>query len=234
MLPPKDNIYPILDKYLPPLNEGDILLITSKIVSIHQGRCVKIEAAGNKDDLIKKEADSYIDRVKCPGGYVVLTIKGHTLAASAGIDESNANGHYVFWPEKINETAAEICAYLKKKNKLKKMAVIITDSRSTPLRYGAVGVAIGFYGLEPLRDYRGTEDIFGRKLRMSRSNIVDSLSSAAVLVMGEGAEKIPLVIARGVKPVKFTNRHTYKDLIIPIKEDIYYPLLKEFYKREQK
>ena len=57
--PPKDDIYPVLDKYLPSLQEGDVLLITSKIISIHQGRCVKTDEVDNKDELIKKEAEIF-------------------------------------------------------------------------------------------------------------------------------------------------------------------------------
>jgi coenzyme F420-0:L-glutamate ligase len=234
MLPPQDDIYPVLDKYLPSLKEGDVLIITSKIVSIHQGRCIKITDVREKDDLIKKEADAYIERVECPGGYVVLTIKGHTLAASAGIDESNANGHYVLWPRNINHTAKEIRNYLRAKFHLKKIAVIISDSRSMPLRYGAVGVAIGAFGLRPIRDYRKTFDIFGRELKMSRANIVDALASAAALLMGEGNEQTPMVIARDLKSIEFTEADNFAELFMPYEEDIYYPLLKKFYARWKK
>jgi len=234
ILPPKDNIYPILDKYLPSLKEGDVLIITSKIISIHQGRCLKISEVEDKDELIKKEADLYIDRIECPCGHVVLTVKGNTLAASAGIDESNANGHYVLWPKNINAIAKEIQIYLKDKFNLKKLAVVITDSRSMPLRYGAVGVAIGAFGLKPIRDYRKTLDIFGRELKMSRTNVVDALASAAVLLMGEGNEQTPIVIARDLNFIEFTNKDEFGELFMPIKEDIYYPLLKKFYEKKHK
>ena len=233
LLPPRDSIYPILDQYLPSLQEGDIVLITSKIVAIHQGRCLKIEDVPDKDELIKKEADIYIPRQDIPNNSVVLTIKDNTLIPTAGIDASNANGHYILWPKDSNRIAKEICRYLQKKHKIKKLAIIITDSHTEPLRYGVIGVAIGFFGLEPLADHRGQPDIFGRKLKITRSNIVDSLSAMAVLLMGEGAEQTPLVIARGVDLIKFTNRHTYKKLIIPPQEDIYYPLLKRFYGRKK-
>lgn len=229
MLPPQDDIYPVLDEFLPALAEGDVVLITSKIISIHQGRCLKITDIKDKDALIKKEADAYIDRIECPGGHVVLTIKNNTLAASAGIDESNANGYYVLWPVEINKIAKEIRDYLREKFKLNKLAIIITDSRSMPLRYGAVGVAIGAYGLKPVRDYRQTKDIFGRVLKMSRTDVVDGLAAAAVLVMGEGNEKIPIAIARGVDSIEFSEQDDFDELFMPVDEDIYYPLLKKFH-----
>jgi F420-0:gamma-glutamyl ligase len=229
ILPPKDDIYNVIDEFMPPLKEGDVLLITSKVLAIHQGRCVKMGDSVDKDDLITKESEKYIPRHQCPNDAVILGIKQHTLLPSGGIDESNGDGYYILWPEKINELAKEICNYLKKKFQLKKIAVIITDSHCVPLRYGVVGISIGFYGLEPLKDYRGKKDIFGREIKMSTSNIVDALSTMGVLLMGEGDEKIPMVILRGADFVKFTNKDTYKDFVIPEQEDIYFPLLKIFH-----
>ena len=234
LLPPKDNIYSVLDEYLPSLHEGDVILITSKVIAIHQGRCLKIEDVPDKDALIKKEADVYIPREDVPGNHVVLTVKDYTLIPTAGIDESNANGYYILWPKNANKIAKEICNYLKKKNSVKKLAVIITDSHTEPMRYGVIGVSVGFFGLEPLADHRGKTDIFGRKLKITRSNVVDALATTAVLLMGEGAEQTPIVIARGCNFVKLTNKHTYKKLVISPQEDIYYPLLERFYGRKKK
>lgn len=233
--PPQDSIYPLLDKDLSPLQEKDVLLITSKILSIHQGRCIKIEQPHkNKDALILEEADASIPRQKNPHN-ILLTIKNNTLIPTAGIDESNANGYYILWPRDINQAAREICGYLKKKLSVRKLAIIITDSHTTPLRRGVTSIAIGFYGLHPLKDYRGKKDIFGRELQITQTNIVDALAAVSGLLMGEGKERTPLVIIRGADFVKFTNRDTYSDYIIPRKEDIYAPLLEVFdYKRKRK
>ncbi len=225
--PPQDDLYKILDKYCPKLEEGDILLITSKILAIHQGQCFPMKEVKDKDKLIKSEADISIPRKECPGEYAMLTIKNNTLIPSAGIDESNANGYYILWPKSPEKEAKLICQYLKKKFKIKKLAVIITDSHTTPLRSGTQGISIGFYGLKPLRDYRGKLDLFGRKLEVSQINIVDSLASIGTLAMGEGKECTPLALVREAR-VQFTNKETFKDLFIPFKEDIYYPLLKYF------
>jgi coenzyme F420-0:L-glutamate ligase/coenzyme F420-1:gamma-L-glutamate ligase len=91
-----------------------------------------------------------------------------------------------------------------------------------------VGVSIGFYGLEPLRDYRGEKDIFGRTIQYKQSNIVDSIAAFGVLLMGEGSEQTPIVILRDAPFVRFAKRGTYRQLIIPRKHDLYYPLLKKF------
>ena len=228
--PPKDDIYSVIDEFCPKLKEGDIFIITSKVLAIHQGRCLPIDKIKNKDDLIEKEADVFIPRKECPGEHVILAIKKHTLVPSAGIDESNANGYYILWPKNPEKEAQQICQYLKKKFSLKKLAVVITDSHCVPLRYGTIGISIGFYGFKPLKDYRGKKDIFGRVLRITQANIADALAVIGVLVMGEGSEKRPMAIVRDADFVKFTNKETYKDLVIPIKKDIFYPLLKNFYK----
>jgi F420-0:gamma-glutamyl ligase len=227
ILPPKDNFYTILDSYLPTLKEKDVLFVTSKILAIHQGRCVKIAPDVDKDKIIIREAERYIPRTENPGGWL-LTIKEHTLIPASGIDESNGNGYYVLWPKNSVDLAKQLCRYLKKKFKLKELAVIVTDSHTTPLRFGVTGISIGFYGLEPAYDYRGKLDIFGRKLKFTKTNIVDATSAMAVLLMGEGDEQTPMVIMRGAKFVKFVNRKTYRKLVMPPEEDIYSPLYKAF------
>ncbi|MBI3627066.1 coenzyme F420-0:L-glutamate ligase [Candidatus Uhrbacteria bacterium] len=233
LLPPQDDIFPILDQYLPALQEKDVLIITSKVLAIHQGRCIKITDKVNKDDLIKQEADQFIPRERVPNQSVVLSIKGNTLIPSSGIDESNADGHYILWPENPTFLAKQICQYLKQKHGLTDLAVIVTDSHTTPLRWGVLGISIGFFGLEPLRDYRGTPDIFGRKLKMTQQNVVDMLAVLGVAAMGEGNEQTPMAIIRGVDFVRFTDKDTYDKFIIPKDQDIYKPLLEEFHSWRQ-
>lgn len=225
-LPPKDNIYDLLSK-LPKLREGDIVFITSKVLAIAQGRTVKIEEKINKDRLIKAEADSYIPRTRVPNKYTILTIKNNTLIASAGIDESNADGYYVLWPNNIQKHLKEIWAFLRSRHGIKKLGVVTTDSHLQPMHRGTIGISIGAYGIEPLKDYRGQPDIFGRKLKVTQTNVIDGLAATAVLLMGEGRENQPLLIVRKA-PIVFTNRASYHKLTIPAKEDIYYPLLKAF------
>ena len=231
--PPKDDLYDLIDNFCPPLKEGDVLLITSKILAIHQGLCIPMDSVENKDDLIKKEAEVFIPREECPGEYVILTLKENTLIPSSGIDESNSDGHYVLWPKDSSKEAKKICEYLKEKFSLKKLAVIITDSHTTPLRYGVVGISIGAYGLNPLKDYRGEKDIFGREIKMAQTNVIDALATMGVLIMGEGAEQTPMAIIREADFIEFTNEENYQDLLIPVKEDIFYPLLKNFYKNKE-
>ncbi|MBI5466312.1 MAG: coenzyme F420-0:L-glutamate ligase [Candidatus Kerfeldbacteria bacterium] len=226
--PPRDDLYGVLDEFLPKLQEGDVLCVTSKVLSIHQGRCVAITPAVKKDELVKQEAEYYLPGTTNQAG-VPLTIKEHTLIPSAGIDESNAAGYYVLWPQDAFGAAREICQRLKQKYSLPKLAVIITDSHTIPLRWGVVGISIGWWGLNPLRDYRGLPDIFGRKLTMTQSNVADALAAAAVLIMGEGDERQPLVVVRDASFVEFTERDMSQEFVIAPEFDLYAPLLKVFY-----
>lgn len=228
LIPPKDDLLSAIKESLLKykLKEKSIIVVTSKVVSIWEGRCVKISGELDKDKLIKKEAHKYLDRVTPKD--VMLTIKNNILIPTSGIDESNANGYYILWPEEPFISAKKIYNFIKKEYKLKDFGIIISDSHTTPLRTGIMGIGIAYYGFYPLRDYRGKEDIFKRKLKMSQTNIIDSLSAAAVYEMGEGDEQKPVAIIEDVGDVKFKKNNLSKNnpLEINIDKDIYAPILK--------
>ena len=229
MVPPRDDIYEVLNAFLPRLRERDVVFITSKVLAIHQGRCRAVRSGAEKDKLVLAEAERIIPR-KTKNGDLFLTIKGHTLIPSSGIDMSNGNGYAILWPRRPYSFAEEICRWLRRKFRLRKIAVTIAVSHPIPLRYGVIGISIGFFGLEPLRDYRGRKDIFGRELKYTQTDIVDALAAMAVLLMGEGDERTPIAIMRGANFLRFTDRERHRALVIPLKKDLYYPLLKSFRK----
>ena len=228
LIPPQDNLLSVIKESIFEIKEKSIIVITSKVVSIWRGDCVEISQIEDKDSLIKKEADFYIDRNKVSSDYdVMLTIKNNILIPTSGIDESNSNGHYVLWPKKPFDDAKEIYNFIKRTFGLKEFGVIISDSHTTPLRTGIMGIGLSYYGFYPLRDYRGKKDIFGRELKMSQTNIVDSLCVAAVYEMGEGAEQTPIAIIEDVGDIKFEEvNYKIDPLKISIDEDIYSPFLK--------
>jgi len=229
-LPPQDDLFSLIKESFAnvELKEKSIIVITSKIVAIGQGRCVKMDSVKDKDELIKKEADYYIDRDQVPQGYVVLTMKNNILIPSAGIDESNSKGYYILWPKHVFKAAKEVCDFIKSTYHLKNFGLIISDSHCTPLRSGTQGVSIAYAGFHPLKDYRGKKDIFKRKLKMSQSNVADSLAAAAVIVMGEGSEQTPIVVIEDIDFVEFKEFDITKNnpLNIDKDDDIYAPLLK--------
>ncbi len=233
MMPPRDDLYEVLDASLPRLREGDVLFVASKVVAIHQGRCVKIlppgtpGARGQKARLIKEESEWYARSHLRSWPDLYLSIKESTLIANAGIDESNANGHYILWPRRAPAAAKAIRHYLRKESGVKKLAVVIVDSHILPLRHGTVGISLGSAGMEPLYDYRGTPDLFGRTIRHTAKNVVDPLAAMAVALMGEGNERTPLLLLRGAGAgglVTFTDRDVSRKIAVQPKDDLYAPL----------
>lgn len=224
-----EEIYNILDDYLPKLSERSVVAITSKIISICQNNVVQIGSI-DKDELIKREADFYIESgVPTPYGKIFLTRKDNHIAFSAGIDESNADGNYILWPKKLQETTNKIWEYLRKKHKIKNLGIIITDSRIIPARTGIVGFCLSWCGIEAVNDFTGTQDIFGREIKFTKVSVIESLATAATFEIGETAEQTPLAVLTDLPTVKFQNRppskQELKDAVFPIEKDMYGVLL---------
>lgn len=212
-----DNLLAFITSQLKSLAEGSILVVTSKIVALAERRTVEIVDENTKIALILKESDEAI-----PTKYAWLTVKDGVLMASAGIDESNANGKLIMLPKDSFGVAARLRKALKKHYGVSQLGVLITDSRTMPLRAGVIGVALGYAGFKGIRDYRGKKDLFGRPFHFSRVDVADSLATAAVLVMGEGNERCPLAVISEA-PVVFCERARRRELFIEIADDMYRP-----------
>ena len=229
LAPPKDDLLGAIRHSVRSLPEKSVFVVTSKVVSIWQGRCVPMREVPDKEKLIAREADWYIPRERTPGAWVTHTIKNNLFIPSGGVDESNADGHYILWPKNPKRVARELWAWLRKTYRVKNLGVIISDSHTVPLRRGVLGISLAHYGFVPLKDYRGMRDIFGRTLKMTQMNIADGLAVAAVLLMGEGKERTPLALIRDVPWVRFMPREwkprgKFSSFEIKTKEDVYYPL----------
>ncbi len=214
------------------LKEKDILVVNSKIVAVSQGRVRELESKRNRElenkgntkskipqkshygtgtedprftNLVMQEADTVIP------GSMLLTIKNGIFTPAAGIDRSNSpQGTVVLWPDSPWETAWELRAQLKAHYELKKLGVIIVDSTCQPLRSGTSGVALSWAGFEGVEDARGVKDIYGKPLTVTKKAVADNLACAAQLLMGEAAEKVPLVLARNV-PTQFSQKKPKKN-----------------------
>jgi len=216
-----ENLFDFLIEHLKKIREDSIIVITSKIVSLAEKRTAVIRSARTKDEIIKNESQWAI-KTK----FVWLTIKDGMIMPSAGVDESNAKGKLILLPKDSYKTADLIRKKLIRHFKVKRLGILITDSRTMPLRAGVNGVSLGYAGFKGLRDYRGKRDIFGRKFHYSRLNMADTLASAAIAVMGEGAERQPLAIIEGA-PLQFTNNINRQELRIDMRDDMYKPLFKK-------
>jgi coenzyme F420-0:L-glutamate ligase len=198
------------------VRNGDILAITSKVVAISEGRVVelhkvvpsrKAHSLSNKYhvlpeicELIIKEADSIIGGIDG----VILTLKNSILMANAGIDKKNAGpGNVVLHPENSTRSAEQIRKdFLKTEGK--RIGVVITDSRTQPLRVGTIGLALAVSGFDPIIDERGKPDLFERPLLITRRALADELATAAEILMGETNECVPAVLIRNA-PVTMSD-----------------------------
>lgn len=230
VVPPKDDLFEVLKSAITSVPEKSVLAVTSKIISIAEGQCVKKDGV-DKDDLIKKEADRYLSRDQVPGEWVMHTIKNNIFIPSAGIDASNSGDYYVLWPKNARRSAEEIHSWVQKTYGVKDVGVIVTDSHTIPMRRGTMGISLSHVGFRPMNDYRGTKDLFDYEMRISLTDVADGLAAGAVLVMGEGDECTPLVLITEIPFVEFgdfssLNDDPFTTFEIPPEEDLYAPLFK--------
>lgn len=213
-----ENLFSFVSSYVKKIPEQSIIVVTSKIVALSEGRTAIIQDVHTKERLIRAES-----KLAIPTKYVWLTIKDGMLMASAGIDESNANGKLILLPKDSFRSASFLRKKLQKRYGIKRLGVLITDSRTIPLRAGVSGIALGYAGFRGLKNYRGALDIFGRKFIFSRVDVADSLAAAAILTMGEGNERRPLAIITKTS-VEFCDKIYPRELIIDTQDDMYQPL----------
>lgn len=224
VLPQSTTLVALLDRSLKKMPERSLLVITSKIVALCEGRTIPKQKIS--EDILQQEAEYYlpaaVSRYQVP-----LTIVDHTFIARAGIDASNTSGAYSLLPKNSYATAKKIRTYLMKRFGRKELGVIIVDSHSLPLRRGVMGVAIGWSGFVGLKAYSNTPDIFGHHFT-THANQVDALATAASLVMGEGDEQTPLALITEMNNLTFKQTSpTQTELAFfkpPLKDDLYAPL----------
>ncbi|MBX9744738.1 MAG: coenzyme F420-0:L-glutamate ligase [Chlamydiales bacterium] len=228
----KDSLFHLIDSYVPKLKERSIFVVTSKIISLCEGSIVEKKEVESKEALIQKSADAYLnseDQVMNPCS-IQLTIKNNILIPSAGIDESNGNGVYILYPKNIQQSAASIWEYVRYRDELQELGVLITDSHPTPMRRGVIGIGLGWCGFRPLYNYIGKPDCFGLPLQVTMRNNLDGLAAATVFCMGEGNEQTPFAVVTNAPKLEFQLEppvsNEVQGLSIPMDEDLYAPLLK--------
>ncbi len=224
--PDECTVEELLGEALERLQENSVVAISSKVVALCQNRVIKKEGQ-TKADIIKQEADLYT-----PDGFnkygFNFTILNNTFIPSAGIDESNADGYFVLWPENPQQVANEVRTFLRQHFNLQNVGVIITDSTSMPpMRSGTIGIMLAHSGFAAVRSLVGSEDLFHRTFEVARSSIGGGLAAAANVVMGEGAEQTPIAIITDVPFVEFRQQNPseseLKAVYIPLEEDLYAP-----------
>jgi coenzyme F420-0:L-glutamate ligase / coenzyme F420-1:gamma-L-glutamate ligase len=218
--------------------EGDILVVASKVVSMEEKRGilladVKVSEKAKKlaeETGIKPEVVELILKESLKiYGYVykaILTKTTTGLNANAGIDMSNApHGYALLLPEDPEKSAEKIRLEIEKKYNIY-IPVIITDSKTIPLRRGTTGAAIGVSGMTPVIDDRGKDDLYGYKMTISTRGVADNVATVGNLLMGETNERTPFVIVKGVKYIKGEDPEQLS-AIMPEDECLYFsPFIK--------
>ncbi|GAA0927630.1 coenzyme F420-0:L-glutamate ligase [Nonomuraea longicatena] len=169
------------------LRDGDIVVITSKIVSKAEGR---LRQAPDRTAAIEEETERIVAR---RGDTVIAQTRHGFVMAAAGVDNSNvAPGTVLLLPEDSDATARRI-----RRDLGPRMGVIVSDTFGRPWRNGLTDVAIGVAGVRPLDDFRGGEDDYGNPLNATVTALVDEIAAAAELVKGKLAG-VPVAIVRGL------------------------------------
>ncbi|MCK5848889.1 MAG: coenzyme F420-0:L-glutamate ligase [Caldisericia bacterium] len=193
------------------IQNGDVLVIASKVVSIAEGQVIDLKNQIVTEEAWALSAEFKMDEKFCQavlaeadeilGGVpgVISTMKNGIVTPYAGVDRSNVpKNHVVLWPKNPTNTAQRIRDYFKQKRNVS-IGIIISDSQVVPLRVGSYGVAIAIAGFEGIISKIGEKDLFGKKMLVTRLNLADNLASAANLVMGETTERCPIALISGVK-----------------------------------
>lgn len=195
------------------LQTGDVLVVAQKIVSKAEGRQVLLAdvtpspealrwaAICEKDprlvELILQESSEVL---RARPGVLVVAHRLGFVAANAGIDASNVQGVddvVLLLPKAPDTSAAQLQAALQARFGVS-VGVIINDSHGRAWRNGTVGTAIGVAGVPALLDLRGAPDLFGRPLHITQVGLADELAAAASILMGQAAERVPVVHIRGL------------------------------------
>lgn len=225
-LPPKDDLFSLIDECVCGLREKDVLVVTSKIVSIAEGRCMPIGSKKDFLELRKSESEKYVEGEEAEKNPYGVSLVHGAFIPNAGIDESNGNGYWTLLPKDPWQSCREIREHVQKKFDISELGVIIVDSFGLPFRKGMLGISLGFSGIDPIVNYAGRKDIFGRTFRAERGNTVDAIASMSALVMGEGDECQPMAIVRDVPGMTLSEKDWKEDFFIEPEEDVYFPLFK--------
>ncbi len=214
------------------LEEGDIIVVTEKIISKAEGRVVRladVSPSSKAEDLAKKTGKDprlvelilgESNEILRVGENLIITeTKGGFVCANAGIDQSNIReGCAKLLPEDPDRSASVIRNALEEWYNIKGIGVVIADSFGRAFRNGSVGIAIGASGIKALWDRRGERDIYGRRLMVTRVAVADMLASTASLLMGEAGEKVAVVVIKGLD---FRGEGTAADLLRCRSEDVF-------------
>jgi coenzyme F420-0:L-glutamate ligase/coenzyme F420-1:gamma-L-glutamate ligase len=203
----------------PALADGDVVVVTQKIVSKAEGRLVALDHADPAAKLALVRQESV--RVLRQRGDLIISETSHGfICANAGVDLSNvADGTAALLPEDSDRSARRIRAGLEHAFGLT-LGVIVSDTFGRPWRRGVTDVAIGCAGVAAVIDLKGTADAGGRELVATEICVADELASAAELVMGKD-RGVPVAVVRGIPASWLRPASVRAEIIRPPDEDLF-------------
>ena len=192
-----DDLAALITANAPWLRDGDVLVVTSKIVSKAEGRLVEVPADGpEREEARERALQAETRRVVARRGptAIVQTHHGFVMAA-AGIDASNVDKtHLVLLPVDPDASARALRDALLRRGL--SVGVIVSDTMGRAWRNGLTDVALGAAGIEPFRDHRGEIDPYGNELQLTQMAVIDELAAAGELVKGK-CDQVPVAVVRG-------------------------------------
>jgi coenzyme F420-0:L-glutamate ligase/coenzyme F420-1:gamma-L-glutamate ligase len=201
-----------------PLLDGDVIVVTQKVVSKAEGRLVAVDPDDPRSHkaIVEQEAVRIVRR----RGDLVITETPHGfICANSGVDLSNVDrGHAALLPLDADRSARRIRDVVRAELGVG-IGVVVSDTFGRPWRRGLTDVAIGVAGVAGIVDLRGTPDALGREMQVTEVAVADELSSAAELVMGK-ASGVPVAVVRGVDP-DWLRDASVRELIRPAQEDLF-------------
>jgi coenzyme F420-0:L-glutamate ligase/coenzyme F420-1:gamma-L-glutamate ligase len=226
-----DDIVDLMISSKHEIQDGDIIVITQKIISKQEGSIINLSqvrpsllatgiASEYKKDpsIVQLILDQTKRIIRMNNGIMIVETPQGLVCANAGVDESNVKEGYVtLLPKNADASAKKLQQDMLKKTG-KNVAVIISDTFGRPFREGQTNCAIGISGISPIIDYVGTKDTFGKTLHVTAIAIADEICSATELVMGKSLQT-PIAIVRNYK---FSNsKGTVQDLIRKRSADLF-------------
>jgi len=213
------------------LDDGDILVIASKVVSLTENRIVsatdvepsqkalEIASKNNFDPIhVELAIRESVEILRTEGVLISETSTG-LICNFSGVDKSNApEGKYVLLPRSPDSSASQYLESLMNSTG-KKLAIIISDTQGRPWRRGSVNLAIGCAGIAPFKYNKGKRDLYGRVLERSTVCQIDEIAMLVEPLMGQAGKRVPVVIVRGY--TYSDSEETAKDINRPKHEDMF-------------
>ena len=217
---PGDDLTGAIAAAAPWLRSGDVLVVTSKIVSKIEGRLMRVPADPVARDAARRYwIDEETERVLARFGRTLITENRLGIVqAASGVDASNVNGDEIaLLPADPDASALALRTGLRERLGVE-VAVVISDTMGRAWRIGQTDTAIGSSGLRVLRSYAGSVDGQGNELAVTEVAVADEIAAAADLVKGK-LSGVPVAVVRGLE-ISDDGSHA-RDLVRPRDEDLF-------------